>query len=211
MRRSGARRICCCTFRRSRRQAGLPRPTVEDWIAVNRRVPRLVSVLPNGPVHHPTVRVFLAGGVPEVLLHLRRLGLIEAGVLTVEGVTLGEVLEASGGERTAATVPGVAPGVGRRGSGRRDPAAGPGAGGGVDEHGPVPAGQPGAGGGGGEGDVDRSVGGGPGRGLSEGGPVRVFASERAAIGAIKAGAIRAGDVLVLAGCGPLGTGMEEAH
>ena len=51
--------------------AGLPRPTVEDWIAVNRRVPRLVSVLPNGPVHHPTVRVFLAGGVPEVMLHLR--------------------------------------------------------------------------------------------------------------------------------------------
>ena len=53
--------------------AGLKPPTVEDWIAVNRRVPRLVSVLPNGPVHHPTVRVFLAGGVPEVMLHLRRL------------------------------------------------------------------------------------------------------------------------------------------
>ena len=54
--------------------AGLKRPTVEDWIAVNRRVPRLVSVLPNGPMHHPTVRVFLAGGVPEVMLHLRRVG-----------------------------------------------------------------------------------------------------------------------------------------
>src|SRR5882724_6448943 len=54
--------------------AGLPRPTVEDWIAINLQVPRLVSVLPNGPVHHPTVRVFLAGGVPEVMLHLRRLG-----------------------------------------------------------------------------------------------------------------------------------------
>ena len=53
--------------------AGLRRPTVEDWIAVNRAVPRLVSVLPNGPVHHPTVRVFLAGGVPEVMLHLRQL------------------------------------------------------------------------------------------------------------------------------------------
>src|SRR5438105_1337839 len=51
--------------------AGLARPTVEDWIDVNRRVPRFVSVLPNGPVNHPTVRVFLAGGVPEIMLHLR--------------------------------------------------------------------------------------------------------------------------------------------
>jgi hypothetical protein len=34
-------------------------------------------VLPNGPVHHPTVRVFLAGGVPEVMLHLGRLGLLD--------------------------------------------------------------------------------------------------------------------------------------
>lgn len=73
--------------------AGLRRPTVEDWIAVNRRVPRLVSVLPNGPVHHPTVRVFLAGGVPEVMLHLRRLGSIETGVMTVEGLTLDQVLD----------------------------------------------------------------------------------------------------------------------
>ena len=54
--------------------AKLRRPVCEDWIAINRRVPRLVSVLPNGPVHHPTVRAFLAGGVPEVMLHLRDLG-----------------------------------------------------------------------------------------------------------------------------------------
>src|SRR6185312_15679358 len=60
--------------------ARLKRPTVEDWIAVNKRVPRLVSVLPNGPINHPTVRVFLAGGVPEVMLHLRRLGLLETDV-----------------------------------------------------------------------------------------------------------------------------------
>src|SRR6266446_673456 len=50
--------------------AGLPRPAVEDWIAVNQRCPRLVDVLPNGPQFHPTIRVFLAGGVPEVMLHL---------------------------------------------------------------------------------------------------------------------------------------------
>src|SRR5437899_7101775 len=65
--------------------AGLRRPTVEEWSAVNRRVPRLVDVLPNGPVGHPTVRVFLAGGVPEVMLHLRREGLLEETVLTVTG------------------------------------------------------------------------------------------------------------------------------
>src|SRR5258708_11026793 len=72
--------------------AGLPRPTVEDWIAINRRVPRLVDVLPNGPMHHPTVRLFLAGGVPELMLHLRRLGVLETGALTVSGQTLGENL-----------------------------------------------------------------------------------------------------------------------
>ena len=74
--------------------AGIPRPTVEDWIGINRKVPRLVSVLPNGPVHHPTVRVFLAGGVPEVMLHLRRLGLLDPSALTVTGRTLGENLDA---------------------------------------------------------------------------------------------------------------------
>src|SRR6267142_396103 len=73
--------------------AGLKSPKVEDWINVNRRVPRLVSVLPNGPVHHPTVRVYLAGGVPEVMLHLRRLGLLKTEVLTVNGRTLSENLD----------------------------------------------------------------------------------------------------------------------
>ncbi|MEM7231605.1 MAG: dihydroxy-acid dehydratase, partial [Planctomycetota bacterium] len=60
--------------------AGLRRPSVEDWIAVNQRVPRLVDVLPNGPVGHPTIRVFLAGGVPEVMLHLRDLELLDLEV-----------------------------------------------------------------------------------------------------------------------------------
>src|SRR5262245_48413946 len=69
-------------------QAGLKRPTVEEWIAVNRQVPRLVDALPNGPVGHPTVRVFLAGGVPEVMLHLRRLGLLDGSALTVTGEPL---------------------------------------------------------------------------------------------------------------------------
>ena len=73
--------------------AGLARPGVEEWAAVNRRVPRLVSVLPNGPVNHPTVRVFLAGGVPEVMLHLRRAGLLDDKGLTVSGQPLGRLLD----------------------------------------------------------------------------------------------------------------------
>jgi dihydroxyacid dehydratase/phosphogluconate dehydratase len=39
----------------------------------------------------------------------------------------------------------------------------------------------------------------------------VFTSERAAMAAIKQGSIREGDVLVLAGVGPMGTGMEETY
>src|SRR5205814_10655639 len=73
--------------------AGLRRPTVEDWRTVNAKTPRLVSVLPNGPVDHPTVRVFLAGGVPEVMLHLRALGLLDESVLTVTGEPLARILD----------------------------------------------------------------------------------------------------------------------
>src|SRR4051812_33747625 len=74
--------------------AGLPRPTVQDWIEVNRTTPRLVDVLPNGPVGHPTVRVFLAGGVPEVMLHLRALDLLDLNALSASGDPLGANLEA---------------------------------------------------------------------------------------------------------------------
>ena len=73
--------------------AGLPRPTVEDWIRANRATPRLVDVLPNGPRAFPTVDVFMAGGVPEVMLHLRRMGLLNLDVLTAAGEKLGAVLD----------------------------------------------------------------------------------------------------------------------
>ncbi len=73
--------------------AGVTRPTLEDWTYFNRRVPRLVDALPNGPVGHPTIRVFLAGGVPEVMLHLRELGLLQLDALTASGETLGTVLD----------------------------------------------------------------------------------------------------------------------
>ncbi len=65
--------------------AGLRRPTADDWSTVNRAVPRIVDALPNGPENHPTVRVFLAGGVPEIMLHLRTLGLLDTRAITVTG------------------------------------------------------------------------------------------------------------------------------
>ncbi len=68
--------------------AGLERPSVQDWIDVNRSVPRFVDVLPNGPANHPTVRVFLAGGVPEIMLHLRDMDLLDLSVLTITGKPL---------------------------------------------------------------------------------------------------------------------------
>ena len=75
------------------RAAGLRRPSVEDWTAVNRAVPRLVDALPNGPKNFATVQVFLAGGVPEAMLHLRHAGLLDCSVRTVTGNTLDENLD----------------------------------------------------------------------------------------------------------------------
>jgi putative YjhG/YagF family dehydratase len=73
--------------------AGLRRPTVDEWAAVNREVPRLVDALPNGPRGFATVQVFLAGGVPEVMLHLRAAGLLDTSVKTVTGETLDASLD----------------------------------------------------------------------------------------------------------------------
>jgi xylonate dehydratase len=73
--------------------AGLKRPTVDEWAEVNREVPRLVDALPNGPRGFATVQVFLAGGVPEVMLALRAGGLLDESVRTVSGETLGTCLD----------------------------------------------------------------------------------------------------------------------
>src|SRR5262249_46541962 len=74
--------------------AGLGRPTAADRARARRHIPRLVDALPNGPRHFATVQVFLAGGVPEVMLHLRRMGALDTRVETVEGMTLDEQLDA---------------------------------------------------------------------------------------------------------------------
>ena len=85
--------------------AGLRGPRWRTGRRSTARVPRLVDVLPNGPVDHPTVRVFLAGGVPEVMLHLRDLGLLHLDVRTVDGLhaggAAGRVGGASGGHGCA--------------------------------------------------------------------------------------------------------------
>ena len=73
--------------------ANLKRPASSDWAQVNRLVPRLVDALPNGPGNYATVQVFLAGGAPEVMLHLRRAGLLDTRVRTVSGDTLDACLD----------------------------------------------------------------------------------------------------------------------
>ena len=73
--------------------AKLQRPAASDWADVNRQVPRLVDALPNGPRNFATVQVFLAGGVPEVMLHLRRAGLLDTSVRTVSGESLATCLD----------------------------------------------------------------------------------------------------------------------
>jgi putative YjhG/YagF family dehydratase len=191
--------------------AGIRRPTVEDWIAINQRVPRLVSVLPNGPVHHPTVRVFLAGGVPEVMLHLRRLGLLETNVMTATGETLGKNLdwwETSGRRARFRELLKQLDGVEADEvilPPERARAAG------LTRTLIFPRGNLAP-----EGSVVKATAIDPSVIDADGvyrqtGPARVFAREKDAIAAIKRGGIGAGDVLVLAGIGPLGTGMEETY
>jgi len=73
--------------------AGLERPTVKEWDEINRLVPRLVDVLPNGPNGYSTAQFFLAGGVPELMSKLKDLNLLELDTLTCTGNTLGKNLE----------------------------------------------------------------------------------------------------------------------
>ena len=191
--------------------AGLRRPTVDDWIAINRRVPRLVDVLPNGPAYHPTVRVFLAGGVPEVMWHLRELGVIDSTARTAAGLTWDEILDWwKTSERRAKfrqilrDLDGVDPDdvIMAPASARAR---------GLTSTVTFPKGNLAP-----EGCVIKSTAIDPSVVDADGvyrktGPARVFTSERSAILALKSGAIVAGDVMVVIGGGPLGTGMEETY
>jgi putative YjhG/YagF family dehydratase len=194
--------------------AGLRRPTVDDWSAINRKVPRLVDALPNGPVGHPTVRVFLAGGVPEVMLHLRRLGLLELDCLTVAGEPLGAVLdwwETSDRRRALREVLRREDGIdadtvifspeSARSRGLTSTVT-------------FPRGNLAP-----EGSVIKSTAIDPSVVDADGiyrkvGPARVFTREKSAIAAIKSRGperLKPGDILVLICRGPMGAGMEEIY
>ncbi|HEY6489742.1 MAG: YjhG/YagF family D-xylonate dehydratase [Terracidiphilus sp.] len=191
--------------------AGLQRPTVEDWAGVNREVPRLVDALPNGPRGFATVQVFLAGGVPEVMLALRAAGLLDSSVKTVSGETLGACLDWwRASERRHAMrkrlkeLDGIDPNdviltpdqAGARGltstvcfpMGNLAPE------GSVIKSTAIDASLVNAQG------IYRHV-----------GPARVFTTEEAAIKAIKSSRIGRGDVIVLICGGPKGAGMQEIY
>ena len=193
---------------------GIRRPTIEDWTHFNRAVPRLVDALPNGPIGHPTIRVFLAGGVPEVMLHLRELGLLELDALTVSGQTLGDVLKwwEKSERRTRLrellrTRDGVDPDtvIMSPDSAKKR---------GLTSTITFPRGNlcP-------EGSVIKSTAIDPKVVDADGiyrktGPAKVFITEKAAIAAIKGEGekrVAAGDVLVLCCRGPMGSGMEETY
>lgn len=191
--------------------AGLQRPSADDWMAVNRAVPRLVDALPNGPVGYATVQVFLAGGVPEVMLQLRRAGLLDTSVLTVTGDTLDANLDwwehserRHGMRQRLRDLDGIDPDNvlfspdGARSRGLTPTVCFP-----VGNLAP-------------EGSVIKSTSIDPTLIDDDGvyrhtGPARVFTSEEAAIHAIKTGDVTQGDVMVLICGGPMGAGMQEVY
>jgi len=191
--------------------AGLRRPTAEDWARINRQVPRIVDCLPNGPMNFATVQVFLAGAVPEVMLHLRRAGLLETEALTVSGETLGRTLDWwESSERRALLMQQLQT---RDGIDPRDVILDPQTAsqrgltstvcfptGNLAPLGSVIKSTA----------IDASVVDADGV-YRKTGPARVFLTEPAAVAAIKAGEIKGGDVLVLICRGPLGSGMEETY
>ena len=191
--------------------AKLRRPTVEDWIEINRKVPRLVDALPNGPVGYPTVSVFLAGGVPEVMLHLEAMGLLDTSVLTCTGQTLAQNLkEWKESERRhkfrqmLKDMDGVNPDevifppAEAKKQGLTSTVCFPK--GNLAPEGAVIKAT----------SIDASVVGNDGVYRIKG-PARVFLEERLAIAAIKEKKIKAGDIIVLMCRGPMGSGMEETY
>jgi putative YjhG/YagF family dehydratase len=192
--------------------AGVTVPSVDDWSRINRATPRLVDALPNGPRGFATAQVFMAGGVPEVMLHLRRMGLLNGRVRTATGDTLDTTLdwwESSDRRRAArarlaaaaAIDPDhvvMAPDAARR-AGLTSTV--------VFALGNVAP----------EGSVIKATAIDPSVIDDDGvyrrrGPARVFTDEHEAIQAVKgvsSSPVRAGDVIVLIGMGPSGTGMQE--
>ncbi|MDY5132791.1 YjhG/YagF family D-xylonate dehydratase [Actinotignum urinale] len=191
--------------------AGLNMPTVDDWASINKRVPRIVSVTPNGPVHFPTGMVFKAGGVAEAMLRIRDLGLLHEDALTVTGRTLGENLdwwERSERRRLcqesllrdnhvrAEDI--IMTPEGARENGLTSTVTFPV--GNIAPQGSIVKSTA----------IDPTVVGENGI-FHHVGPVRMFTREKHAMAALKDGKITAGDIIVISGVGPRGTGMEETY
>jgi putative YjhG/YagF family dehydratase len=190
------------------------RPTVDEWASVNKRIPRIVDALPNGPVGHPTIQVFLAGGVPEVMLHLRDLGMLHLHCLTVTGETLEQNLawwEKSERRQRFRDLLAARDGVDpdnvimsfARAKSKGLTAALTFPRGNLCPEGSVIKST----------SIDPSVVDGDGV-YRKVGPAKVFTTEKAAIAAIKGEGttkVGPGDVLVLCARGPLGSGMEETY
>jgi len=184
---------------------------VDDWAEVNRQVPRLVDALPNGPRNFATVQVFLAGGVPEVMLELRAPGLSDESVRTASGETLGACLDWwRGSERRTALrrrlqeLDGIDPDdvIMSRDRARSH---------GLTSTVCFPMGNLAP-----EGSVIKSTAIDPSlvgedHVYRHTGPARMFVTEAAAIQAIKSGKITQGDVMVLICSGPAGAGMQEIY
>lgn len=191
--------------------AGLKRPTAADWVELNRQVPRLVDALPNGPRNFATVQVFLAGAVPEVMLHLRTAGLLDTSVTTCtgesldanldwwqdsrrrhelramlkqqDGIDADDVIMSPERARARGLTPTVCFPIGNLAP---------------------------------DGAVVKSTAIDPSVVDADGvfrmrGRAKVFVSERAAIQAIKDDRVREGDILVLICGGPMGSGMQETY
>lgn len=194
--------------------AGIERPSLLTWTQLNRKISRFVDVLPNGPKFHPTIRLFLAGGVPEIMWHLREMGIAKCDCKTVTGMTWNEILDRwqdsprrnamrdllrsrDGVDPDEVIIP---PSKAKQ-LGMTSTICFPK--GNIAPEGSVIKSTA----------IDSSVIDADGvyRKL---GPARVFCSEKEAVAAAKgqhAKPLQAGDVAVLIGCGPMGTGMEETY
>ncbi len=195
--------------------AGRKRMEVSDWNEINKETPRIVDVLPNGPVGYPTSELYAAGGVPEVMLHLRELGLLDLSVITVSGQSLGDNLDWWENSQRRYEVReqlrqknGVDPGKVIMSPSEAKKS-------GLTSTVTFPMGNLAP-----EGSVIKSTAIDPSVVDDDGvyrnlGPARVFTTENEAIRAIKSSdetaRIKSGEIMVLKCGGPLGTGMEEVY
>jgi dihydroxy-acid dehydratase len=73
-------------------EAGCP-ITLDDWAEVSARTPNICRISPAGDYHIQDL--YAAGGVGAILLELDKAGLIQRDVMTVSGMTMGEIVDSS--------------------------------------------------------------------------------------------------------------------